>query len=205
MRRKPTTPTERSKDSLLQERRASLQGRRDANPLLRLKGALSRPVTLQWRDGQPRVVLLERRSATRLTRAQAHLCDELRARLLAQGADEASKLLRHLAIVHDKFWRKGWDGVVALPASVLAKAVMQADMLDREEPSPALQEFVETLRLQHGAALAREQARGRRAQDDASAPNTLEVKEASYQEFEELERSWSHTMPSDLAPLSAEG
>ena len=35
--------------------------------------------------------------------------------------------------------------------------------------------------------------------------NRVEVTEGSYREFEELERSWTRTMPSDLAPLAAEG
>jgi hypothetical protein len=207
MRKKPT-PTQDSIDAPLKERRAGLQGKRAANPLQRFKGALSRPVTLEWRGGQPHVVLVERRSAARLGRSQADLCAELRARLLAQGADETSKLLRYLVVVHDTLTRKGWDGVGALPASVLTKAIRQADMLAKEDPSPALTELAERLRLQLAAAVARDHAKkANRApgNDDANAPNRVEVTEASYKEFEDLQRSWTRTMPSDLAPLSAEG
>jgi hypothetical protein len=207
MRKKPT-PTQDSIDAPLKERRAGLQGKGDANPLKRLKGALGRPIALQWRDGQPHVVLVERRSAARLGRSQADLCAELRARLLAQGADETSKLLRYLVIVHDTLTRKGWDGVGALPAAVLAKAIRQADMLASEDPSPALMQLAERLRLQHAAAVARDQAKkakGTPGDDDVNAPNRVEVTEGSYKEFEDLERSWTRTMPSDLAPLSAEG
>ena len=203
MRRKPT-PTQDSTDASLKERRAALQGKGQANPLKRLKGALGRPVTLQWRDGQPHVVLVERRSgAARLDRAQAHLCAELRALLLAQEADETSKLLRYLVVVHDTLSSKGWDGVGALAAAVLAKAIRQADMLASEDPSPALTQLVERLRLLHGAAAARDQARGKPVDDDGDAPTRVEVTEASYKEFEDLERSWTRTMPSDLAPLYA--
>jgi hypothetical protein len=205
MRRKPT-PTKDSIDAPLKERRAGLQDRGAANPLKRLKGALARPVALEWRDGQPHVVLVERRSGARMDRSQAHLCAELRARLLAQGADETRKLLRHLVVVHDTLTRKGWDGVGALPAPLLAKAIRQADMLASEDPSPALTQLAERLRLQHAAAVARDQAsQANRAQGDDDAPNRVEVTEGSYKEFEELERSWTRTMPSDLAPLSAEG
>lgn len=203
MRRKPT-PTQDSIDAPIKERRAALQGKGAANPLKRLKGALGRPVALEWRSGQPHVVLVERRSGPRMDRSQAHLCAELRARLLAQGADETSKLLRDLVVVHDTLTRKGWEGVGALPSSVLAKAVRQAEMLASEDPSPALQQLADHLRLQQAAAVAREQAkRANRtpSDDDANAPNRLEVSEASYKEFEDLERSWTRTMPSDLAPL----
>jgi hypothetical protein len=207
MRKKPT-PTQDATQSPLTERRAGLQGKVSANPLSRLKGALGRPVALEWRGGQPHVVLVERRSGgARLGRAQAHLCDELRARLLAQGASETSKLLRYLVIVHDMLTRKGWEGVGALPAAVLAKALRQAHMLAGEDPSPALTELAEQLRLHHAAAVARAQAKQAHApsDDDANAPNRIEVTEGSYKEFEELERSWTRTMPSDLAPLAAEG
>lgn len=207
MRKKPT-PTQDSTDAPLKERRSALQGKGATNPLQRLKGALGRPMALQWRDGQPHVVLVERRNgAARLDRSQAHLCADLRARLLAQGADETSKLLRYLVVVHDTLARKGWAGVGALPAPVLAKAIMQAHMLASEDPSPALTQLVERLRLEHAAAVARDQAkRANRTpgDDDVNAPHRVEVTDASYKEFEDLERSWTRTMPSDLAPLYAE-
>jgi hypothetical protein len=208
MRKKPT-PTQDSTNAPLKERRAALQGKGAANPLKRLKGALGRPVALQWRDGQPHVVLVERRSgAARLDRLQAHLCAELRALLLAQEADETSKLLRYLVLVHDTLTRKGWEGVSALPAAALAKAIMQADMLAKEDSSPALTQLVERLRLAHAAAVARDQAKQakRTPGDDnhVNTPHRVEVTEGSYKEFEDLERSWTRTMPSDLAPLYAD-
>ena len=204
MRKKPTSIKD-SIDAPLKERRAALQGTGAANPLSRLKGALGRPMALEWRGGQPHVVLVERRSGARAGRSQAHLCAELRARLLAQSADETRKLLRYLVIVHDTLTRKGWEGVGALPAAVLAKAIRQADMLHTEDPSPVLTELAERLRLHHTAAVAREQAKGKTSDDDLNTSGRVEIKEASYKEFEELQRSWTHTAPSDLAPLSAEG
>lgn len=205
MRSKP--PTKDSIDAPLKERRAELQGNGAATPLKRLKGALGRPMALEWRSGQPHVVLVERRSGARMDRSQAHLCAELRARLLAQGADETSKLLRDLVVVHDKLTRKGWEGVGALPSTMLAKAIRQADMLASEEPSAALEQLAEHLRLHHAAAVARDQAKRVSAMprdDDGDAPHRIEVTEGSYKEFEDLERSWTRTMPSDLAPLYAE-
>jgi hypothetical protein len=206
MSRKPTPPKDPI-DSPLKERRTGLQGEGTANPLKRLKGALGRPVALEWRNGQPHVVLVERRSGARQGRSQAHLCAELRARLLAQATDETSKLLRYLIVVHDTLAKKGWEGVGALPATVLSKAIRQADMLASEDPSRALTELVQRLRLLHAAAVARNQSRQAEenpADHDLNAPHRIEVSEGSYKEFEDLERSWTRTMPSDLAPLYAE-
>ncbi len=209
MSRKPTPP-KNPIDSPQKERRTGLQGQGATNPLKRLKGALGRPMALEWRNGQPHVVLVERRSGARQGRSQAHLCAELRARLLALEANETSKLLRYLVVVHDTLAKKGWEGVGALPATVLARAIRQADMLASEDPSPTLTDLVERLRQQHAAAFARDQARQAVEkpvddEDDVDTPHRVEVSEASYKEFEDLERSWTRTMPSELAPLRAEG
>ena len=191
-------------DAALPERRAGRQAKSDAaNPLLRLKGALTRPVTMEWRNGQPHVVLVERRRAPFLDRAQAHLCAELGAVLLTQHADEASTLLKPLLAVHHKLKRKGWDGVATLPSPVLGKALRQAEMLAAEDPSlPVLTQVAERLRPLLEAAEARERARNDDAGDtDLALRHRIEVSEASFNEFEELERTWAQTMPSGLAPL----
>jgi hypothetical protein len=85
---------------------------------------------------------------------------------------------------------------------------MQAEMLAGEDESPEMTELAVELRKLHAAAVAREEAIAPAAapeDDDALDPGKVEVREASFNEFEELERSWVRTMPSDLAPLSAEG
>jgi hypothetical protein len=194
-------PANNPVDAALPERRACRHGNSDTtNPLLRLKGALQRPVKIEWRNGQPHVVLVERRRAPFMDRAQAHLCAELGAVLLTQHADEASTLLKPLLAVHHKLQRTGWDGVATLPSSVLAKALRQAEMLAAEDPTlPVLLQVAERLGPMLEAAQARE-----RAQDDDVGDTdlaVLEVSEASFNEFEELERTWAQTMPSGLAPL----
>jgi hypothetical protein len=194
-------PANNPVDAALPERRAGRHAKSDTtNPLLRLKGALQRPVKMEWRNGQPHLVLVERRRAPFMDRAQAHLCAELGAVLLTQHADEASTLLKPLLAVHHKLKRTGWDGVATLPSSVLAKALRQAEMLAAEDPSlPVLTQVAERLRPLLEAAEARE-----RAQDDDAIDTdlaVLEVREASFNEFEELERTWAQTMPSGLAPL----
>jgi hypothetical protein len=207
MPKRPAAPKEPT-DQPLEERRSAFARKGSGNQLKKLKGALGRPVTLQWRDGQPHVALVERRRTPFLDRAQAHLCDELRARLLALEARETSKLLRNLVAVHDAMRSRGWDGVARLSATVLSKAAMQAEMLAGEDESPEMTELAVELRKLHAAAAAREEAIAPAAapeDNDALDSGKVEVREASFNEFEELERSWVRTMPSDLAPLSAEG
>jgi hypothetical protein len=198
-----TAPANKTADASLPERRARRQLKSDVNPLARLKGALNRPVKMEWRNGQPHVVLVERRRAPFVDRAQAHLCAELGAVLLTQHADEASTLLKPLLAVHHKLKRKGWDGVAALPAAVLTKALRQAEMLAVEDPSlPVLTQVAECLRPLLVAAEDRERDLNTDARDtDFAVRNLVEVSEASFNDFEELERTWAQSMPSELAPL----
>ena len=211
--RKKTAPATDSPDAALTERRAALQGKAGASPLKQLKGALGRPMKVEWRRGQPHVVLVERRRTPLLDRAQAHLCAELGALLLTQQADETSNLLHPLIVVHDTLQRRGWEGVGALPPHVLANAARQAAMLASEDSSPVLKELGERLRKLHAVAIARDdadpQADGDVEDDDddddgdTTVPHHVEVSEASFDDFERLERNWTRTIPSDLAPLDA--
>ena len=210
MRKKPASPTE-STDGPLTERRAALQGKAGTSPLKQLKGALGRPMKVEWRNGQPHVALVERRRTPLLDRAQAHLCAELGALLLTQQADESSNLLRPLIVVHDTLQRRGWEGVGALATHVLANAARQAAMLASEDPSPVFKELGERLRKLHAVAVARGSANsqadsGVEEKDeiddgDTTVPHHVEVSEGSFDDFERLERNWTRTVPSDLAPL----
>jgi hypothetical protein len=180
------------------DRRAAPDAKGTSDPVRRLKNVLGRPLGLQRRDGQLHVVLVERRTAPQADRtpSPAQLRDELSACLLAHGPDHAAQVMRHLLLVHDALGRKGWSGVGALPAPVLADALGQAETLAREDPSPALVTIVEHLRrLQHAADLRDE--RESRMQDFKVGKN-LDVSESTHAEFEELERSWGGTVPSAL-------
>ena len=74
------------------------------------------------------------------------LRDELSALLL--DLDEGHAVTwRHLVVVHDELGARGWPGVEALPARVLRKARIQAEMLASREPSQLLADFVERLQL----------------------------------------------------------
>ena len=107
-----------------------------------------------------------------------------------------SQVMRHLVYVHDELGRKGWPGVGALPAHVLAKALVQAEMLAGKRPSPTLSMLVDRLRLLQVEAELRAQRESDSA--DLRVGESLEVSEATHEEFEEMQRSWAGTPPPGL-------
>ena len=166
--------------------------------LRQLKGLLGRPLGLEWRGGQLHVVLIDRRRASPADQppSLSQLRAELRARLLAHEHDHTAQVMRHLVFVHDVLGRKGWPGAGALPGQVLGKALVQAEMLASEEPSPSLAMIVERLRLLQVAANLREERETR--PKDFEIGERLEVSESTYEEFQEMERSWVGTLPPGL-------
>ena len=188
-------------------RRSPLKDRRaapDAAPssLRKLKGALNRPIGLERHEGKLRVVLTERRRARPAdeTPSIALLCAELSARLLAHEANEAAQAMRHLILVHDALERKGWPGIEEMSSGVLAKAIDQAGLLAREEPSPYMDMLIEGLRPLRAAAVLREQ-REARLHEQRLGTSAVEVSESDYTEFEDAEQDWSGaTVPLDLVP-----
>ncbi|MCW5656213.1 MAG: hypothetical protein KIT60_00795 [Burkholderiaceae bacterium] len=188
-------------------RRTPLKDRRAApdaaqSSLRKLKGALNRPIGLQRRDGKLCVVLAERRRSRPADEEPsiALLCVELSARLLAHEANEAAQTMRHLILVHDALERKSWLGLETLSSLVLARAIEQASVLAREEPSPHMDMLIEGLRPLQAAAALREQ---REAQaHEMRLGDNVEVSESDYAEFEDAEQDWSSsaTMPLDLVP-----
>jgi hypothetical protein len=178
------------------ERRAAPGAKGTSDPVRRLKSVLGRPLGLQRRDGQLHVVLVERRNAPQTDRAPSptQLRDELSACLLAHGPDHAAHAMRHLLLVHDALGRKGWPGVGALPAPVLVDALVQAELLAREESSPAMAAIVEHLRRLKLAADLRDERESRI--HDFKVGKNLEVSESTHEAFEQLERSWVGTVPS---------
>jgi len=164
-----------------------------------LRGLLSRPLVLERRGLQWHVVLADRRQTGSVGRPPTHdeVNEELRARLMAQDVDRAARVMRHLVFVHDELRRKGWRGVEALPAQVLGKALVQAQMLASDEASPVLAHFVERLHLMHVGAQLRDE---RKARLQSEGPAHVEVSEATQEEFEETERSWLGTMSPGAIP-----
>jgi len=187
-------------------RSAPLKDRRAApdvapSSLRKLKGALNRPIALERRDGKLQLVLAERRRARPAdeTPSIGLLCAELSARLLAHEADEAAQTMRHLILVHDALERKGWPGIEEMSSLVLAKAIEQAALLAREEPSPHMDMLIEGLRPLHAAAALREQREAR--VHEMRVGDNVEVSESDYTEFEDAEQDWAGaTVPLDLVP-----
>lgn len=141
-----------------------------------LKGLLGRPVALERRGGKLHLTLLERRRPPEVIRAQerAALCEELRLRLLEHGERHVA-VLRPLVAVHEALSRaEGWQAVGRLPSTLLAKAQVQLLMLVGREPSDALADMADHLRLLQAAAEAREE---RERRDGVRDDDTLLVVE----------------------------
>jgi hypothetical protein len=172
----------------LPERRGTAGG-----SLQKMRGLLARPLAVERRAGQLQVVLVERRAAAPTAQA---LREALRERLPAQRHRDAARVMRHLVAVHDALGRKGWASVEALPARVLGKALMQAEMLADAEASPVLDLIVQRLRVCQLAAEAREQ---RLASAQDTEPAVL-ITEASHEEFEAMARSWVGELPRPPRP-----
>jgi hypothetical protein len=132
------------------------------------------------------------------------LRDELSALLL--DLDEGHAVTwRHLVVVHDELGARGWPGVEALPARVLRKARIQAEMLASREPSQLLADFVERLQLVEIAAAVRDGEEpmaaepARQPEEELAAMSQfVEVSDTSFEEYELMERSWVGTVPSGL-------
>ena len=164
-----------------------------------LRSLLRRPLVLERRGLQWHIVLGDRRQAsTARPLSRERVNEELRSRLLAQDVDHAARVMRHLVFVHDELSRKGWRGVEQLPAAVLGKALVQAQMLASDEASPVLAHIVERLHQVHVAAQLRDE---RKARSLAEGTARVEVSEATHEEFEATERSWVGTMsPAAIPP-----
>ena len=111
-----------------------------------MKGWLRRPIGLVGAGGHRRLGFVERRKRPADALSVAGMRSELRQRLLTLPPERAEQHFSHLVQVHDELGRKGWAGVGALPASVLARALIQADELRREAPNPAMKQLVDKLR-----------------------------------------------------------
>jgi len=188
-----------SRKTPLKDRRAAPDAAESS--LRKFKGMLNRPLGVERRDGKLQVVLTERRRARPADEKPsiALLCAELSARLLAHEANEAAQTMRHLILVHDALERKGWIGIEGMSSLVLARAIEQAMMLAREEPSPHMDMLIEGLRPLNAAATLREQREAR--VHEMRLGDNVEVSESDYADFEDAEQDWSEgTMPIGLVP-----
>lgn len=195
----PTTPPPRrkSRPDPVEDRRAPASAQGAAVRLSRLKGALNRPVRLELRDGHLQLVLVDRRRAPAdgARPGGTQVREELAALLLADANADTPRVMRHLVRVHDTLVRKGWKGVEFLPWRVLLHALSQAEMLTRDERSPAMAQFIERLRVLQVAAGIREERRS--ATRAAGEQERIDVREASAEDFDAAARTWVGTVPTE--------
>lgn len=166
-----------------------------------LKSLLARPVALERRNGQLHLTLVERRRPPEVIEQQArdHLRDDVRALALNRRAAHEVAVLRHLLLTLDVLVKRGWEGVGAMPSGVLRKALMQAQLLQGQEPCQALTYLVDRLRVLHvGAGLREDRARGLPSPD---LSEHAEVSEVSHEEFEARQQAWTHT----VSPVVSDG
>ena len=195
----PSTSRKGSRSKPLKDRRAPNGAAAAGGSLRKLKGLLGRPIAVERHEGKLRVVLTERRRARPEGEAPSLslLCAELSARMLTHEAEEAAQTMRHLILVHDALERHGWAGVETMSSLVLSRALMQAQHLAAEEPSPHLDMLIEGLRPLHAAAELREQRDSRF--NNLAYDSKPEVSESDYADFEDAQ-NWSGTMPAGLVP-----
>jgi hypothetical protein len=162
-----------------------------------LGGILGRPLAVESGAAGPRIVLVERRKARddnhRVPTAQ--VCEELRSRLLGHELENATRVMRHLVLVHDQLASKGWAGVEALPSRVLGLAVIQAQMLTTHGPSLALAQLTDRLRVTKVAVELREERLR-----NAAADRQVEVSEVTHEEFTRSALDWQASQPPDSVP-----
>lgn len=193
----PNTPEE---DPLVPKPRQERRAPRGKPGSLRwMRALLGRPLVLERRDRQLHLVLQERRRRPEVIRAEAmaQLCHEIGLRLVELESPMARHAMRHLASVHDLLVRKGWAGVEHLPARVLSKAVVQAQMISGRDGTPRMRSFIEHLRKLQVAAEVREDRLQHLATADGAA---VDVLESTPEAFEASEREWVGTVVPDEDP-----
>jgi len=182
------------------ERRAPTRRGGWLAPVRWLHSVMTRPFRVVWANGGLRLHFVERRergaeagSPPASPDPVAALRAELRVRLLAFAPRDAAQVMHHLLLVDEELGRGGWSGVAALPAPVLAQALVQAQRLVKERPSEAVSSVVERLRPLLAAAEQRTQRDERHR--DVVGQSQLEVSEATGEEFEASKRSWFGDLP----------
>jgi hypothetical protein len=174
------------------------QGSVPPGSLLWVRGLVRRPRRVTRRDGGLRLTVVDRRrppeviQAERLQQLRQTLCEELPARLHGQEIKSAAVVMRHLNFVHHKLVRRGWKGVAALNSRVLGRATVQAQMLASHDASPAVVQLIRQLRLLQAAAAQREERQTQASHGDRKP--TVEVSEASLDDYEASERGWLDTV-----------
>ena len=167
-----------------------------------LRGLLVRPLTLKRRGLQWDIVLVDRRQPCELSVSEVEsVREELRMRLLGQDHHADAQSLIHLEHVYDALGRNGWDGVEALSARTLGKALLHTQMLLVEQDSEPLAQMRDRLRVALTVAESREERQKHQVSKAGARPGpAVEVSEATHEDFEASERSWAGAVPQGASP-----
>ncbi|MDE2398660.1 MAG: hypothetical protein KGM91_24765 [Burkholderiales bacterium] len=169
-----------------------------AQALRRLVSAMRRPLAIERRGRRLHVVLKDRRrpvSPPAQEPSAAELAAVLQPALLAHAQDPARGPLRHLLLVTREMLRRGWKGVEILPAALLAEALGQAEQLGGPEPQPAMAQVITRLRDFQAKAEIREKRKAELLAQERG--ETMEVSEATHEEFHATERSWFDSLAAE--------
>lgn len=104
------------------------------------------------------------------------------------------QVMPHLAYIERALGRKGSRALMRVPVAVLQRGLEQLERLQAEQPRDALRAL--RTRLVEAIAL-RSVARNTTIAGHHAAGPALEVLEASHSEFDEVERSWTGSVPLD--------
>jgi hypothetical protein len=173
-----------------------------ARSLRWVKDVLSRSIQLEHKRKHAQAPAVEPKRGAAVDPALALLMEQradLGARLLVH--DPATQPVRNLFVVHDELGSRGWAGVQALPLSVVGRALTEAEIQHSQEPTPVLVTVIETLRSIKIGAEARAAQKLQDALErewERERPQTPEVSETNYDEYELMERSWVGTVPAGL-------
>jgi hypothetical protein len=127
------------------------------------------------------------------------------AALLARHAG-TRQVVPHLSFVEQMLGKSDLRAMGRLPLPVLHKALTQLESLTHDEPGAGLAELrrrmaeVISLRL-GGTPSAPGAAASPNLMSDFHTEGRMEVSEASHSQFDELERSWTGTLPDFAAPV----
>lgn len=188
-------PSDPDFDPLATKPRKERRAPRGAPGTLRwMREVLGRPLAVEKRDKAMHLVLVERRRRPEVIRAEAltQLCYELGLRIVELESSTAHHAMRHLIAVHDALIRKGWAGVEHMPARILGKAVVQAQMISSRDGSPRMRAFVDHLRKLQVAAEVREDRMAHPEQHGHAS--AVEVAETTSEAFEASAREWVGTV-----------
>jgi hypothetical protein len=112
----------------------------------------------------------------------------------------------HLSHVEQMLAKTGLRAIGRLPLPVLHKALTQLESLMHDEPGAGLAELrrrmAEVISLRLGGTPSVPGASGPKSPNlmsDFHTDDRMEVSEASHSQFDELERSWTGTLPDVLA------